>query len=523
MNLKILMLTILISALNHSFSQTVGILDHNNVKTYADTRGIFFTNTTTNQAGYNVPKASESNTLYGSAFWFGGTDLNSQLHLAAVRYSDDGSDFFTGPIANDYTLASYINMYNTIWTVGETEITQHQSNYNTPGYIIPNSILDWPGNGNTANGEAADLAPYIDANHNNIYDPVNGDYPDIRGNKASFFIINDAAGPHLNSGGANLGIEIHFMIYQYTSNDYLDNSTFINVKVFNRSNNAYSDFTTACFADFDIGRSGDDFIGSAPNKDMIYGYNGDNNDNGPGGGVAYGIDPPASGIKMLNHTMDVAGYYNNAGGITGDPTVAGQYWGYMNGFWGSSGNHFTSGGTGFGGNNNTNYIYPDNPNNPNGWSEITEQNPPGDRRVFMSSNYGTFSPGEIICYDYVVLYSRIGDYLQNVDLLYDLADSVQTFFDDQNYTNCYPGFVSNGKQEIDHSIKIYPNPATSLINIELEGTFDVEIFSLSGQKVLTRQNLNASQPLNFDLSDGIYLIKVNQGDQIHTKKLIIKK
>ena len=503
---------------------TSSIIDYNNVSAQINNSGILFNDIATTAAAYEVPKTNNGTgpkMIYSSTFWFGGLDVNGQVHVAGNRFFNDGPDLYPGPIANNYNSASYHNTYNNIWRVTKNEVINHVNNYMQPGYIPSPSISTWPGNGNTSNGEAAQLAPYVDVNNNNTYDPINGDYPDIRGDEAQFFIVNDAAGPHQTSGGNTMKLEIHFMLYQYATNNYLNNTTFINLHVFNRSQTTYHNFKTACYVDHDIGSSQDDYVGCTPEHNMIIGYNGDNDDNS-GGGIQFGQNPPALGVKLLNHTMGVAGYYNNAGGILGDPDSDPEFWNFMNARWGD-GSHFTYGGDGYGGLVNTNYLYPDNPSDPNGWSEPTTNNVPADRRMYMVANQvNAFSPGQSICYDFAVIYSRIGDYLQNVNDLYNIAGNIQAFYNGQNYTSCQSNFLSVNESAFDKEIILYPNPTQSQFTVNMDGVFDITLFDISGQQVFEQRSLNRNTIIETDLSEGIYIVAIRQDGITYNKKLIVE-
>lgn len=81
-----------------------------------------------------------------------------------------------------------------------------------------------------------------------------------------------------------------------------------------------------------------------------------------------------------------------------------------------------------------------------------------------------------------------------------------------------------------NSIKIYPNPATSEFtisqNLSSEGT--VQLFDISGKRIKDLFSGNFSSNKNIKvktdgLATGIYLLKVNTGNQSVTKKLIVKK
>ena len=82
----------------------------------------------------------------------------------------------------------------------KSEIDNHITNYSDPNYQVPEAIISWPAHGDIALGQNYNLAPYIDVNDNNIYDPYNGDYPCIKGDEAIYMIRNDVGNFHSESG-----------------------------------------------------------------------------------------------------------------------------------------------------------------------------------------------------------------------------------------------------------------------------------------------------------------------------------
>jgi hypothetical protein len=128
----------------------------------------------------------------------GAQDVNGALYMSAVKYSAGGSwsAFHGGPISTTqaYNTLAYSNEYHdAIWKVSKAEILDHQANVQNPGYAVPAAIANWPGNGDTSLGIAAQLAPFIDLNGNGLYEPSLGDYPDIRGDEAVYVITNDVS------------------------------------------------------------------------------------------------------------------------------------------------------------------------------------------------------------------------------------------------------------------------------------------------------------------------------------------
>lgn len=73
-----------------------------------------------------------------------------------------------------------------------------------------------------------------------------------------------------------------------------------------------------------------------------------------------------------------------------------------------------------------------------------------------------------------------------------------------------------------NKISFYPNPATNVLNIELEGEAQLEIYSLLGQRVIQAQVQN-QKVINVDkLISGVYMVKIIQDGKTVTKKLLIQ-
>ena len=69
---------------------------------------------------------------------------------------------------------------------------------------------------------------------------------------------------------------------------------------------------------------------------------------------------------------------------------------------------------------------------------------------------------------------------------------------------------------------VYPNPASEYLIVSgLEGTSKVEIYTITGQLVQT-ENFDNETRIKLDLNTGMYLVKVTNGVQSTTKKIIVK-
>ena len=75
---------------------------------------------------------------------------------------------------------------------------------------------------------------------------------------------------------------------------------------------------------------------------------------------------------------------------------------------------------------------------------------------------------------------------------------------------------------LQESLHIYPNPASEYVWVEIDEDFLVEIYNMSGQLVLVKQDLNAKTALNISvLRPGNYIIKLRSQHQTFTKELNI--
>lgn len=290
-------------------------IDINNIKTTLYGTGDFmrYRGGSKWDHGYFVPSTGEAGTIYQNNLWIGGLDTNDSLHVAAVRFYQIGDDFWSGPLrVTDASTDIYGVMdYHHVWKVTRAEIEALIAN---PGGDIPEDILTWPANGNVNDGYAENLAPFVDVDGDGIYNPHNGDYPDILGDMALYCIYNDNYNYynenvvlHGSSGGGSLGVEIHCMLYGFNAPDdlILNNTLFMRQWIYNRSSNDYHDVYIGYFTDFDIGNSEDDYFGCNVENGYYYGYNSSNFDE------VYGNNIPAQIVMILGGpAMDADGLDN---------------------------------------------------------------------------------------------------------------------------------------------------------------------------------------------------------------------
>jgi len=482
---------------------------------------------------FEYPKGSGKHTIFSNSLWIGGIDQDDSLHFAGQRYKQIGLDYQFGPISNNYDGFDFFAKWSRTWKISKQEISYHQNNYWKDTYEPVDAIINWPGNGDVSNGQAAQLAPYFDKNENGIYEPMSGDYPLIRGDQSIFFIFNDDR-PHTETQGGSLHVEIHGMAYAFDNQEdkLLNNTIFIHYDVFNRSENTYNDAYFGIWTDIDLGYARDDYCACNVGLGTYYGYNGSIID-GYGEPDSYGTNPPTQGVTIVaGPFMDDDGsdnsaegcnnsinglnfgdgivdnerlgmtrfvYHNNGGNPSqSDPEYAHEYYNLMNGFWkddssimyGGTG-HFSSPSTVgpecnfmFPGESDpcnwgTDGIFPNDGYNQNGkyWIEETgdngRPNPPEDRRGLGVTGPFTFEPGERQELDlaYSVGQGDNGPKSSVTNLLENITDLFERVKDGQIIIPSDQLSV----EELSNNnieIKIYPNPGTDIINIKIQGNPD---------------------------------------------------
>ena len=258
---------------------------------------------------WEVPAGSSKSTVFQHTLWFGGLDTNDDLHLAAFRFGQIGTDYWTGPLTTTDATTNLMSMlkYYHVWNVTRAEVNDFIAHHGELGYETPDDILTWPAHGD---GDfAANLAPFVDVDGDSHYNPEAGDYPAIKGDQCLFFIFNDSYANHTESGGDKLGLEVHAMVYAYENpkDEALYNTVFVNYEFFNRSANDYHDVYLGLWSDWDIGYMGDDYVGCDVQRGACYAYNATPFD-GNGEPEAYGDNPPVQVLTIL------AGPYMNADG-----------------------------------------------------------------------------------------------------------------------------------------------------------------------------------------------------------------
>lgn len=394
-------------------------LDVNNINTQVHTSGdLWFDGS---DANYELPAGSGIHALFAGGLWLGGVDAGGNLHLAAQTYGSSAgiNEFWPGPLLDDGTTNTDLcESYDKFFPIEKSDILAHIADWNDNGQIDnvpPDEILGWPGrynphffdiHGFSLLARVAHFAPFHDENQDNEYDPYDGDYPKINGDRGVWWVYNDAGNAHANSQGLPLGMEIQVLAYAYDSgSESLKNTTFYDYTLIYWGNEQLQDFFFGFWVDPDLGCWSDDYIGCVPTENMAYVYNGDDNDEDCSGLLGYGENIPVVGIKKIRNRpialddMQHFSYYfnQNAGAPPAqtDPDFAPEYYNYLQGLW-KDGTPISQGGNGYTpGADAYPFAFDGSDINGQPWTECGNNSAPGDRRFLMSYDGGTMFPGEI--------------------------------------------------------------------------------------------------------------------------------
>jgi len=513
-----------------------------------------------NTPRYEVPKNSGKNSVFASALWIGGLDASGQLHTAAQTYRQTGQDFWAGPIGNISIPfdSNSCRQFDKIWKIDKWKIEEFKNAYSAGNvsngsYSIPEEITSWPAIGNGIVNNK--LAPFIDFNNDGLYNPINGDYPEIKGDQLLYFIFNDSLAPHGETGGQKLGIEVHGSAYAYNcsnivdSNIVLNRTTLYHYTIINRSLKDYHDVYTGIWNDVDLGLATDDYVGCDTTRQTAFVYNGDNDDETQSG---YGLNPPMQNVKILRGTLADAGdgidnnldgtideigertamnhfmYYNNVQwSPIGNPLSSIAYYRYLQSVW-IDGQHLTYGNDGRDSlATETNFMFSGVPYDVNVWNEFNAGNPPEDRRFIMSSGPVSLNVGDTLTFDIAYVFSW--DSLSPNGLTTSIArnqadlDKVQYWFDTNTFPSCDVYSVSLPERSQPENITLFPNPSLQNVKV-ISGDkqlidHDYFIFNLQGAEV-AKGRLNSGGIDLSKLSSQPYFLRIELPSGPITQKLI---
>ncbi len=511
------------------------VFEVNNVRAEMQSDGQLFTDGQTGKFIPLEPGLAEKTLLQSAGLWIVGKNAAGDF-FGAVQTSTQ-NDFLPGVLPE----LPPFKLVEGVWEVSCSDIRQHQEDFADNGILDnPNkAVMGWPGAGNpffsTYNPNQVlpfsdqALAGYYDQGSSfGTYDPDKGDVPalEIRGcplppstaDKMAWFALNDQK-VNPPSGLKPMGVEVQTQVFAYTSSDQLANKTiFVRYKMINRDTVTLEDGYVGVFADFAVGNPGDDYAGCDPDKQMLFAYNGDDDDEN-----GFGASIPAVGLKVMRGPIEDDGndfnylklshfmVLDNVDNLQPEEfhrILSGRY---------PNGSPAPNDGVMFAG----------NPNDPNANSELAFGNMPGKRVGVASFGPFTLLPGAvnevIVAYSYAHLPGNTP--AENVQLLLENAAGPQSMFDDCFLTTSNEcSFSSPVLEPAQQAFRVFPNPGSTSISIETDGLpfSSIAVLNLLGQ-VVKREDFgipssNATLQVE-DLQDGVYLLRIGA----QTKPVVIQR
>ena len=493
-------------------------LDTNNVDVLLTTRGTISHDFYLSAPSYEVPKGSGTHPLFELTPIWSALDQDSVVQCSFQPYNASGN--FQGPVSDDYTSSWHMDT-RTFFSVPESVATDHMNNWNQSGYTTPQSITEWLGEGMPSEGTDLFIAPFEDADGSQTYNPSNGDYPLVKGDKNYFSVYNydSLESTNNNSVGSPYPVEVRQMVYQYATNDARNNATYIKYIVVNRGDETLEDFKFGCFVDFDLGNSQDDYIGTDSLRNMFYVYNADNNDETQNT-TGYQMNPPAFGIDVLNKNLHATILYSETSIDYNFSYPAAVYYA-MNGRNTLNQPQLDAN------NNEVKLIYKGDPNVSGSESEIGLNNAAGDRKAIFSIEPVDLGPNEYTCYDIVLTYAQGSDHLNSVAELQSASDYIQLIYDTEP-NDCWtpPAYSGIQQQETtEASIHLYPNPFEESLTITTPEAIDhISVLDINGKLIQDVQNPKPTTTLSTaTLTPGLYFVKITLHNGVIQTRKVIKK
>ncbi|MBI5402769.1 MAG: T9SS type A sorting domain-containing protein [Ignavibacteriae bacterium] len=518
----------------------------NNISTYMIYRGIFDQNIfSTNTPGFEWPAGSNKHAVFTTGL-SAGCRINGQLAQTMCSYM---GEYQPGCIINGQLNDSDIFK---IYKVSKTENPPGQDWMNW-GCMVPFG------------------APYVDVNHNGIYEPLI-DTPGVKNAAQTLFVCLTDINPSTHSAGEGfgggitsplMGIELHLTKWTYNYPSFND-VVFTKFDILNKCGSAWNNTHFAIVSDPDIGDASDDWVGCDTIRNMGYCYNYDNDD------PQYGTAPPAVGFDILKGPLNKSVVPNvrynmssfirfvspnatppNEGDPNGEPYPA--YLMLKGLKKDSSAWVDKTQPTPWGSYKRTKKIFYGDPETNEGWTSqkgyISTWTPndstgielpetPGDKRIVIgigADNYSVYH-GDTATIWLAQLVARGSNNLNSVTKLKQLSDITQMFFE-SNFTIG----INQISSEIPDKYSLeqnYPNPfnPATKIKYSVAKFSDVKlvVYDILGRKIRELVNekqapgvyevlFDASSDKLKSLASGVYFYRLNTGNFSDTKRMLLIK
>ena len=483
-------------------------------------------------------------------------------------YTTRGAEVESGIIGIDTEITSP-------WRITSDQVAAHLADLADNG-IVDNpitAIYAWPGRGNPNfeqyNGYPLDLSEggtvgaFWDEDQDGIYDPARGDYPVYVtqgcGNSSLVVPTEMLLYPFaLSAIGSDdfQSIQVYLTAFRFGCEEEegtLNNSLFLSYRMTlfpletgaGNLDNSYVGF----FLDGDIGCYADDYVGTFPLRNSVYFYNADPFDSNCDPIEGFGANPAVVGVDLLRGPLNAMGDeigltsvmpLTNASVSPGQPVATTDYTNpiglrnYLMGQW-LDGQPLLDEGFGYGSGNPASLAFSGDPVAGTGWTEIGENNPPGDRRAIMSSGPFTYQSGAVNDFLLSITYNYEPNagHLEQINGLRDRIDVLQSLFDNCFDTESISGMdgctllVTDENAPVEQTndqLQLYPNPTQAEVTIKLPTLEQgqLSVYTAAGRLLL--QKRTNSDITTLDCSQwpsGLYLLRWEGEHQVFAQKLLV--
>ena len=520
--------------------------DVNTIQCTINSAGPYCDYLRTGTAGLFWPKGSGKTAVYTAGLWICGIHHPTDSIRTALQWYQ--SEFQPGPILSTFNTTTN----DTSAAANSSDLKYHLYKINKGDGSLPagqrNPDYDnWPG----------DLgAPYIDVNGNGRWDK-SIDKPKLWGAQELWCVYNDLnLKNHYRTGTTMpMGFEVQTTYYGFHENGVLDNTMFVRWKIINKSDADYDSVFVSLWSDTDLGDGNDDMIGCDSLLNMVYTYNGDNNDR------MYGSRPPADGFILLQGPKVPGGAKDSAlsegrwingyrdlyaissvffplifdtGPPLGNSNNAMEAYEFQRGLNGYTHLPFLDPTTG----KTSKFVFSGDPVTDSGWTMVKSGLPPLDVRSMISSGPFTLAKGDTQEIVGCFLIAQGSDRLNSITKLHLFANIVrEDFYANYNFYEAEEPPVSTVVTPQSFSLsQNFPNPFNP--NTKFSYTVPdfmypypvrLAIFNTLGQEVAVLVNgpkAAGTYDVVWDASrlpSGIYFCKLSIAGYMETKKMVLLK
>ncbi len=465
-------------------------IDANQIKTVIANSGYSDRTPGAGTAAFEWPKNTGKTAIYYTGLWISGKTGDSIRGSVAMYNEEFRPGYF------DYALQQPMGENDPSYRLYKVS-PDHPNGFND---FDPWSV--WP---------VQQGAPWTDNNGNGIYEPP-ADAPVMKGDQNFFCSFTDGYRDSVLNRRSALPLKAEIKMYAWArTQQACADAINYEWKIINKNVSVWNEFSSAIWSDLDIGTSNNDRGGTDSSKNLVFGYNGIDND------PIYGPAPPAVGIIIKEatghsqHKSDFANIFKC--GTGGCPTDSLQTYRVMQGL-NTDGSRIINPITG----NFTNYRYSGDPVSGAGWNDSTS----GERYVIVGSKFGNVNPFDTIEFKTITYIKKGTSNLNSLTELKNCADQVIP--------------VSNINTETPAEFTLYqnyPNPFNpgTIINYDLRisGNVKLRVYDILGNEVTTLVNKKqsaGSYNVKFDgsgIASGVYFYRLETNGIVQTKRMALVK